>query len=383
MRWIASGLAGRGWSVRIATLARSLDADAILQLQRECPGVEVCAFDNPFGEHQPSYSVLGIASNEWRAWRLMREFFLQSSKSSVSDVVLVPYLDYCSHVVALLGSPFKRTPWVGIAMRPTFHYATMGIDAPPTRLGIVRTLLFRLLLRTRSLRRCLTIDEPLAMYANVKWPASTGKLRYLADPVQAMKLEPRAEARRKLGIPTDAKLVLAYGWITGRKGIGCLIDALVCSATSATTHALIVGKLDDIVRETLRSPQALTLIRQQRLHVFDGWADEPTEAAAFSAADVVWLGYEGHWQSSGVLIQACQAGLPVIACDKGIIGWFTRKHKIGLAVAVRDPHAVATAINDLVHEQVTELKMRTAGWTDLAERHSIKAALNTIESALS
>ena len=93
----------------------------------------------------------------------------------------------------------------------------------------------------------------------------------------------------------------------------------------------------DAVRETLQSPPALNLSRQHRLHVLEGWADEPTEAAAFSAADVVWLGYDGHWQSSGVLIQACQAGLPVLACDRGIIGWFTRKHRIGLAVPVQNP----------------------------------------------
>jgi glycosyltransferase involved in cell wall biosynthesis len=44
-------------------------------------------------------------------------------------------------------------------------------------------------------------------------------------------------------------------------------------------------------------------------------------------------------------------GLPVIACEEGIIGWRTRKHQLGLSVAVDDLQAVVEAINRLARDR--------------------------------
>ena len=67
----------------------------------------------------------------------------------------------------------------------------------------------------------------------------------------------------------------------------------------------------------------------------------------FSAADVVWLGYQGHYHMSGVLVQAGVMGLPVIACEEGLIGWLTRRFGSGPVVATSSPAAIATAIAEL------------------------------------
>ena len=45
------------------------------------------------------------------------------------------------------------------------------------------------------------------------------------------------------------------------------------------------------------------------------------ENMVFSAADVVWLGYQGHYHMSGVLVQAGVMGLPVVASDEGLMAF--------------------------------------------------------------
>jgi len=312
----------------------------------------------------------------------MREMFRASTHSWAPDVVFIPYLDYCVHLVALFGSPFGSVPWSGIVIRPTFHYRSMGIIAPKAKLSGLRKYAFRRMLRNPYLRGCLTVDEPLSIFVKQNWGSLGEKLGYLPDPAQPILLQPKSSARRAFGLPADGNVILIYGWLTGRKGISAILGALRDPRISSDTRALLVGRQDSKVKELMKSELANRLRKEGRLSEHEAWADEITEANAFSAADIVWLGYENHLQSSGVQIQASMAGVPVLATERGIIGWYTRKYRCGLTVAVEDASDVVAKIGTLLTTDMFQKDTWHATVAAIREQHSIPAAIVQIARVL-
>ena len=54
--------------------------------------------------------------------------------------------------------------------------------------------------------------------------------------------EPRRRLREKLGLPTQARIVLAVGYADRRKGVDLLVEAATrCCARSVDTHFVWVG----------------------------------------------------------------------------------------------------------------------------------------------
>jgi glycosyltransferase involved in cell wall biosynthesis len=379
VKWLAEGLARRDWSVSVSMRPPSLESEPIRHLQRLAPEVRFHS-DPRLKNAYCSQSSLGVAIGELRAWQELANLY-DAGAVDKPDVVLVPYLDYCLHAIALKGSPFGSTPWIGVVMRPTFHHRTLGIESPLARFAAIRTLLFQRLIAGRSLRACLPIDETLVEFVRSKWPALSARVSYLPDPALQISFIPKSAARSALGIPQDGSVVLVYGWLDGRKGLRHLVAALECPAVPTDMRILLVGEQDRYIKMQLEQPGLRDLRAAGRLFTFDGWASESIEAAAFSAADVVWLGYEGHLQSSGLLVQACNAGVPVVGCREGLIGWSVTKAKCGLAVHVQDPAAVALALAKLTTKPHMDNRW-TAGCQRLAQRHSLTNAVDVVERAL-
>jgi glycosyltransferase involved in cell wall biosynthesis len=344
LRWISEQLIKHEWRIVIATLVESLQQPAFAWLAQRSAAIEVVAVDQP-GVYAPGGSLGALLAAELRCYRLLERLCVEACRSHFVDAVLLPYGDYGVHFTALLGSPFGALPWIPIVMRPTFHYRNMGVTAPQPALSALRGALFRSFVRTRSLATCLTIDQPLYEFMHAD-PEFAHKIGYLADPVDAIGSTGRNEARACVGIPADAVVVLVYGSLTSRKGMQYLLPAM-CALRRTDLHVLCVGVPDAEFRTLLSGSDANTLMRAGRLHLIDRWADRATEAAAFAATDIVWLGYFGHWQSSGVLVQAGRAQLPSIACDAGLIGWTTARHQCGLVVPVRQRDAVVAALEAL------------------------------------
>ena len=60
------------------------------------------------------------------------------------------------------------------------------------------------------------------------------------------------------------------------------------------------------------------------------------EQMAFSATDIVWLGYHDHYAMSGVLVLAGKSKKVTIATNDGLIGWHTRQKRLGLTVNIKN-----------------------------------------------
>jgi glycosyltransferase involved in cell wall biosynthesis len=261
-------------------------------------------------------------------------------------LVVVPYVDYFFYGLPFLGSPFDATPWLGITMRASFHHAKVGVKAPRQPLvNGIKAQLFKRAIRTKGLKTLLSIDPTLTEWYEAGHRArGDAAVQYLADPFpDAKATEPRL-ARDRLGL-SDGKHVLVYGAITERKGVQELVTALAARPDAPTL--VIAGAQDDETRAFLAS----TLPKLSPAPVvINRFITADEELDLFSACDVIWLGYKGHYGSSGVLVQAYRFGKRVIATGDGLIGWFCRTGELGpviddLSVASIN-HAVDIVLDD-------------------------------------
>ncbi|MFZ5653346.1 MAG: glycosyltransferase [Pseudomonadota bacterium] len=383
LQWMATGLAGRGFRVTVVTLPESLSHPSIQVLKEASRAAEqtnLCLIgaDNFSLQAARRSGAAGLAARELAYWRLLRAWYRMYAETVRPDVVFLPYLDYCLYAIGLLGSPFGDRPWVGVAMRPSFHYPQMGVIAPPTSLAkFKKALLFRLL-RNRSLRRLLTIDEPLSQYLADR-PALAAKVAFLPEPAALADLPDRDGAKHRLGLPAERKIVLVYGAVTERKGVRELLLALANPAFPPSADVLLAGTISPEIHQALAEPAVAPLVAQGRVRLLDRFIETREEPVLFAAADIVWLGYRGHYTASGVLVQAANAGRPVVACQEGIIGWQTRRHGLGEVVKPEDPAAVCAAIGALLQGPPAQKVCADVG---PAFRNSFASACDALVAAI-
>jgi glycosyltransferase involved in cell wall biosynthesis len=112
----------------------------------------------------------------------------------------------------------------------------------------------------------------------------------------------------------------------------------------------IAGRVDpalragvsDHVRRIRDNQPALNLV----LH--DRWIAAPELEAMVGASDVVLAPYQRFVGSSGVLLWAARAGLPILTQDFGLLGRLVRDHGLGLVADTMRPESLAAVIARMV-----------------------------------
>lgn len=383
LRWIVRGAVERNLRVFIATFENSLDHPIFKTMLGECEEApEIIALPSPGTDYMQKSGLLGLLRREIFYRRLFGRFYNEANQKTTSDFVFLPYLDYCTYAIALLGSPFGRTPWVGLTMRPAFHYDEMGIIGPRSRLLLPKQLLFLRMLQQTSLRVLFTIDPVLDKYIKIKTSACDRKMHYLRDPANLEGDISKEVARKKLLIPNDAFIVLVYGAISFRKGMDVLLFAMANQEFPEGVHILLAGRQGPEAERLLRSSLTKSLRSSGRLHQMNKFLTDEEGYMVFKASDVVWLGYREHYTMSGVLAQAGSMALPVIACKEGLIGWFTEKYELGVALNNLDEKGVIDAINRLLLDKEKLFKFGNAARKCFAGHTTKHFTASVLESFL-
>ena len=303
----------------------------------------------------PAWAKRGALASELAHWLMLRRLFLSSQETRSSDVALVPYLDYCLHAIALLGSPFSGLPFAGIVMKVKFHHHKMGINTPAFKYDPVKERLFIRLLDKPELRYIFSIDEALAEWMEGSNSQGSEKVVYVRDPSNkpaeiASPCESDGDAPPRMS--DLSATILVYGWLNRRKGIQHLIPVLYELMTrSVRVKLLCIGRHDAYVTELLAKDSAVSLKQAGLLSSIDRYVTADEEIAFFEKSDFVWLAYEDFFVMSGVMVQAGMMGKPVLVSDKGLVSWMTRKRDSGIVVHLDNHLSILDAILKLAQDK--------------------------------
>lgn len=147
-----------------------------------------------------------------------------------------------------------------------------------------------------------------------------------------------ADAKRRLGLGVEEKVLLFYGRIAPYKGLEYLIAALgEVSKVDGNYRLIIAGsvKSGDEYWQSIEREIDSRGLRERILQRIEFIPDEETELY-FKAADVLMLPYTEIFQS-GVLILAYSFGLPVIASDVGAMRDDIIEGATGYVIRPKDP----------------------------------------------
>jgi len=255
-------------------------------------------------------------------------------------------------VVSLHGSDVyvaARKPWMRGLTRATFEDA-----------GVITACSEEL--RTRA----VAIGSPAARTCTVPYGVD----------VHAFSPDARTEGiRERLGVRSDAFLVLAVGRFVEKKGFVHLIEAV---AKTGGVELVLVGDGD------LRGPLE-TRARELGLRAhFPGFLDRAATAAALAAADVVVVPsvVDRGGNVDGLpntLLEAMACGRPVVASRVAGIPDVVDDDRNGLLVPEKDPAALAAALRRLVREPETRERLGQAARRDAVDRLSWEATARRFE----
>lgn len=157
--------------------------------------------------------------------------------------------------------------------------------------------------------------------------------------------ETRETLRRRLDIPGDALLLLAYGYIRDDKNLDLNVRAL---AALPDAYLIVAGAEQSGRNKSLDDYRSLAaeLGVSARCRFLSGSVSEPDTAALFAASDLVLLTYAGSFVSaSGVLAQAAQMRRPCLASGgDGPLRRDVASHSLGLTAAADDVDAIVDGI---------------------------------------
>ncbi|MBS0191000.1 MAG: glycosyltransferase [Phycisphaerales bacterium] len=192
--------------------------------------------------------------------------------------------------------------------------------------------------------RTLHVIDPIVYEAYQDQARAIARRTVLApDPVEAIPEVSKADARARLGIPTDGRLVSCVGRLDARKGVDLLVRAFLDAPTHATDRLLLMGKVMPEVGDLLAA-DAAPAVRSGRIIVVDGYVPDETMNLANAACDLVGVVYRHHSSSSSILIRAAAQRRPVLTTNLGWMGRTCRQFGLGFDCNIRNPGELAETL---------------------------------------
>ncbi len=177
---------------------------------------------------------------------------------------------------------------------------------------------------------------------------------------------PRPVSRASLDTPEEAFLIVSSGRFVGRKGFDVVLRA---AARVPDAWVWLVG--DGEKRGELEAlARALGIIDRVR---FTGWVDEPIHHVAAGDAYVM---ASRHEPLGNVILEAWQAGVPVVTTRAEGPEWFVEDGRDALMVAIDDDAAMAGALARIRDDHALAASLTEAGREKLEARFSKQAVVD-------
>jgi glycosyltransferase involved in cell wall biosynthesis len=345
--WIAASRPGE--LLVVVSQQTATDHPELLELAETTDGidVEVAREDDA---SRPRF-IPGRVAAELRNRRIAREH----AERLRADHLVFMHLD---GVQLALAADF-RFAWPltisGIYFRPSLHYTSLGM-ALTRKERIVsagKRLVLLAVFRNPHLRTVFSLD-PLAVPRLAKLARHTDCV-FLPEPLWVPPAgAPVPEVARNLD--SGRRRLVIFGFLDARKGIREVLAALDSLPQAAQRQLALVlaGRFAAPERQSLLDAlDTFAASADVTVAITDGAVPEAEIQPLIAACDLALVTYQRHVGSSGVLLRAAAAGIPVVASDYGLVGATTREHGLGLALDARSPEAIARAIENWLGDPST------------------------------
>ncbi len=219
-----------------------------------------------------------------------------------------------------------------------------GTEVPHSRIPALRARVACALARAT---RVFSVSDSLRQLAiSLGMPATKGRVVGNGIDLERFQPMPLDEARRRYGLPEDAKVLISVGALVERKGFHRVIECLpALLADHPKLHYLIVGGANpegDMLAALHAQVAAAGL--EDRVHFLGALAPADLKWP-LSAADVFVLATRNEgW--ANVFLEAMACGLPVVATDVGGNREVVCRPELGRIVPFGDAAALTAALGD-------------------------------------
>jgi len=254
------------------------------------------------------------------------------SKKNKFDLIYLNTLDHFEKIFCIFGPFVKNIPIICILLNIKFHFQEI-IHKRESKIAWIYALLFKRLLRFKNIKKVIVLDELFVKYIKKKNFNYKKKISLLPEFGEIKKINKKKNLRKNFKIPTKNKVMLIYGVINSVKGIKEAIHSLLLHNQIQNMSIMIVGKQDPVIKNLLNNNKIKNLINNRKIIIIDYFVNEKTEQEIFTVSDFGWAGYVyGSQSSSGFLVHACSAGLPIISNNKSLTSHHVRKNKLGICI---------------------------------------------------
>lgn len=316
----------------------------LVEAAEAAPTVSLRPIDEPVRLREKS-GRLAVLQNDYRIGRLLRRAVTQHRP----DHCMLMYFDHVQFSLAT-GLRFNHpVRFSGTYFRPSFYYRDQAEGAPPTRTTLddlqKRTLL-RLALRNPHVDTVFCLD-PYAV-APIERLGTPARVVHLPEPFETGRpsTEAPGQTHRRLGVKGDRRMLLLFGSLDPRKGVFELLEALKALPDDLARRACLVmaGEINAGRAEMLEAVAALRNRGALQVIHLDAFVSDEEMHRLFGAAALALMPYQHHVGSSGVVVRAAAAGVPVLGPAYGMLGTLIRDRSLGLSVDTTQPAAITRGL---------------------------------------
>ncbi len=248
------------------------------------------------------------------------------------DLIYLNTLDHFEKIFCIFGPFVKKIPIICILLNIKFHFHEI-IHKKKSKITWIYTFLFKRLLKFENIKKVIVLDELFIKYLKKKKFNYKKKISLLPEFGEIKKIKNKSILREKFKIPKKNKVLLIYGVINKIKGIKEAIHSLLLNNQIKNLSIMVVGKQDLEIKTLLNLKKIKILVNSRKIIMIDNFLDEKIEREIFTVSDFGWAGYVyGSQSSSGFLVHACSAGLPIISNNLSLTSHHVRKNKLGICI---------------------------------------------------
>lgn len=251
----------------------------------------------------------------------------------------------------------------GVRVAFSFH----GFESWPPKLSALRRRILR-----AAVRRCddrWAVGPTAARTIAQALEMSADEFAIVPNGVDTRHFSPAAHpaaARRQIGLPADRPLILTVGNLKPIKGHDVLLHAIAQLSVSPQPLFVLVGQDDSAGR----LPKLANKLGITDRCIFAG--PQSDILPWYQAANLFLL--PSHWEGmSNALLEAMSCGLPVVTTAVGGNVDLVQDDVTGLLVPPGDPHQLAVAIDRMMSDTITRVRLGTVARHHVVQHHDLSA----------